>query len=58
MFFCQRSPKACPLVGVTNVGDPFFKTLGNNIDVRTDIPSYNIYKSGIFYKSVSKIYDL
>ena len=31
MIFCQRNPKACPLVGVTNVGDPFFKTLGNNI---------------------------
>ena len=50
MIFCQRNPKACPLVGVTNVGDPIFKTLGNNIDVRTDIPSYNIYKNGKFSK--------
>jgi len=24
MIFCQRNPKACPLVGVTDVGDPFF----------------------------------
>jgi len=58
MIFCQRNPKACPLVGVTNIGDPFFKTLGNNIDVRTDVPSYNIYKNGVFYKTVSEISDL
>ena len=58
MIFCQRNPKACPLVGVTNVGEPFFKTLGNKIDVRTDVAFYNIYKSGIFYKTVSEISDL
>ena len=58
MIFCQRNPKACPLVGVTDVGNPFFKTLGNNIDVRTDIPSYNIYKNGNFLKTVNKISDL
>ena len=46
MIFCQRNPKACPLVGVTNVGDPFFNTLGKSIDVRKDVPSYNIYKNG------------
>ena len=57
MIFCQRNPKACPLVGVTNVGDPIFKTLGNNIDVRTDIPSYNIYENGKFYKTVTEISD-
>ena len=43
MVFCQRNPKACPLVGVTDVGDPFLRTLGNDIDVRHDVPSYNIY---------------
>ena len=58
MIFCQRNPKACPLVGVTDVGDPFFKTLGNNIDVRTDIPSYNIYKDGKLFDTTSKIDNL
>ena len=27
MIFCQRNPKACPLVGVTDVGDPFFHNI-------------------------------
>ncbi|MEQ9328624.1 MAG: putative hydro-lyase [Rhodospirillales bacterium] len=46
MRFCQRNPKPCPLVGVTDTGDPWFRTLGHDIDVRTDLPSYNIYQDG------------
>ena len=55
MIFCQRNPKACPLVGVTDIGSPFFKTLGNNIDIRTDVPSYNIYKNGRLFDTVNQI---
>ena len=46
MRFCQRNPKPCPLVGVTDTGDPFFRTLGRDIDIRSDLPSYNIYREG------------
>ena len=46
MIFCQRNSKACPLVGVSDVGVPFLKTLGENVNVRTDVPSYNIYIDG------------
>ena len=38
--------------------NPFYKHLGNNIDVRTDVPSYNIYENSNVYKTVSAIYDL
>ncbi len=55
MVFCQRNPKACPLVGVTDLGNPFFKTLGKNIDVITDLPSYNIYKNGMLFDTVQEI---
>ena len=58
MIFCQRNPKACPLVGVTDVGDPFFRTLGNDVDVRSDVPSYNIYKNGKLFKLVNNVIDL
>ena len=58
MIFCQRNPKSCPLVGVTNVGDPFFRTLGNDIDVRHDVPSYNIYKNGKLFKLTNNISDI
>ncbi len=58
MIFCQRNPKACPLVGVTDVGNPFFKTLGDDIDIRTDVPSYNIYKNGKLFDVADKIESL
>ena len=58
MIFCQRNPKSCPLVGVTDVGDPFFRTLGKDIDVRSDVPSYNVYKNGKFFELTNNIRDL
>ena len=54
----QRNPKACPLVGVSDVGVPFLKTLGDSIDVRTDVPSYNIYKNGKLDSTVHEIKNL
>ena len=53
--FCQRNPKPCPLVGVSDTGDPMMRTLGEDIDIRTDIPSYNIYRDGVIDASVSDI---
>ncbi|MDE0811521.1 MAG: putative hydro-lyase [Alphaproteobacteria bacterium] len=53
--FCQRNPKPCPLVGVSDTGDPIMRTLGEDIDIRTDIPSYNIYRDGVIDASVSDI---
>jgi uncharacterized protein YcsI (UPF0317 family) len=53
--FCQRNPKPCPLVGVSDTGDPMMRTLGDDIDIRTDIPSYNIYRDGVIDGSVSDI---
>ena len=46
MRFCRRNPKSCPLVCVSDDGDPMTRTLGRDIDIRTDAPSYNIYRDG------------
>jgi len=53
--FCQRNPKPCPLVGVSDTGDPMLRTLGEDIDVRTDLPSYNVYRDGELAEQVSDI---
>lgn len=58
MRFCQRNPKPCPLVGVSETGDPIMHTLGGNIDIRSDVPGYNIYRNGILEESQSDITDL
>lgn len=46
MRYCQRNPKPCPLVGVTDTGDPKLRTLGADIDIRTDAPAYAVYENG------------
>lgn len=58
MRFCQRNPKPCPLVGVSDTGDPMMRTLGRDIDIRTDVPAYNIYRHGRLEGSVSDISEL
>lgn len=53
--FCQRNPKSCPLVGVSETGDPFLPTLGDDIDIRHDVPQYKIFKDGQFIEQVGDI---
>jgi uncharacterized protein YcsI (UPF0317 family) len=45
--FCQLNPKPCPLIGMTEPGDPMLPVLGQNIDLRTDLPAYRIFKDGV-----------
>jgi len=43
--FCQRNPKPCPVIGMGSPGDPSLPDLGD-IDIRTDIPRYRVFKDG------------
>ena len=56
--YCQRNPKPCPLVGVSETGNPYLPTLGHDLDIRTDIASYNVYRNGELTDTVSDITDL
>jgi len=58
MRFCQRNPKPCPLVGVSDTGDPMMRTLGRDIDIRSDVPAYNIYRAGRLERAVPDIAGL
>ncbi len=58
MRFCQRNPKPCPLVGVSDTGNPQMFTLGRDIDIRTDVPAYNIYRNGTLNGTATDIKDL
>jgi len=55
MRYCQRNPKPCPLSGVSDTGNPMMFTLGRDIDIRTDVPAYNIYRDGKLDGSVTDI---
>lgn len=56
--FCQRNPKPCPLVGVGDTGDPMLPTLGRDIDIRTDVPKYRVFKDGVMAAEVTDITDI
>lgn len=58
MRFCQRNPKPCPLIGVSDTGDPYLRTLGDDIDVRHDLPAYNVYRDGLLDETVTDIAHL
>ena len=44
--FCQRNPKPCPLIGVSEPGDYTIPALGADVDLRTDLPRYRIWRDG------------
>jgi uncharacterized protein YcsI (UPF0317 family) len=44
--FCQLNPKPCPIIGMSEVGDPRIPSLGVDLDIRTDIPQYVVWKDG------------
>lgn len=44
--FCQRNPKPCPLLGTSEPGDPYLPALGEQLDIRTDVPGYRVFRDG------------
>jgi uncharacterized protein YcsI (UPF0317 family) len=46
LLFCQRNPKPCPLLDVTDMGDPEPRQIAAGADVRTDLPRYCVYREG------------
>lgn len=46
LLFCQRNPRSCPLLEVTDVGGRSLRWLAKDADVATDIPKYRVYKKG------------
>jgi uncharacterized protein YcsI (UPF0317 family) len=46
LLFCQRNPKPCPLLDVTEPGDPVPRRAAPGGDLRTDLPSYRVWEHG------------
>lgn len=44
--FCQLNPKPCPVIGTSAPGDPRVPALGEDLDIRTDLPRYRVWKNG------------
>ncbi|MFF3513986.1 putative hydro-lyase [Streptomyces sp. NPDC002573] len=45
LVFCQRNPKPCPVLDVTDAG-AFGTVLADGADLRTDLPRYRVWRDG------------
>ena len=55
LVFCQRNPRPCPLIEVTDPGNPEPVGVAAGADLRTDIPKYRIYRDGQLAAEVADI---
>ena len=46
LLYCQRNPRPCPLLAVSEPGDPRLPALGADIDIRSDLPRYRVWRHG------------
>src|SRR5213595_1675623 len=46
LLFCQRNPKPCPLLDVTEPGSAEPRHVAPGGDLRTDLPRYRVYRGG------------
>ena len=53
LLFCQRNPRPCPLIEVTDAGSPEPVGVAPGADLRTDIARYRIYKDGVLADEVT-----
>ncbi len=44
--FAQANPKPCPVLAVSEEGSPSFPSLGADLDIRTDLPLYRVWRNG------------
>jgi uncharacterized protein YcsI (UPF0317 family) len=56
--YCQRNPKPCPLLAVSEPGQAKLPTLGNDIDICTDVPRYRVWREGILVEEPTNINHL
>jgi uncharacterized protein YcsI (UPF0317 family) len=57
-LFCERNPKPCPLLAMSEPGNPMLPTLGHDVDIRTDVSGYRVFRDGRLAEEVPDIRDL
>ena len=55
LLFCQRNPKACPLLEVADAGERSFSRFAPGSDIARDIPRYRIYKNGVLAEETTDV---
>lgn len=58
MLFARANPKPCPVIAVSAPGDPCLPELGADLDIRTDLPRYRVWRKGEVVAEPTDILDL
>lgn len=58
LLFCQRNPKSCPVIDVTEPGSFVPALSAAGADLRTDVPKYRIYRDGTLSEETADILHL
>jgi len=56
--FCQRNPKPCPVLDITDPGDPEPRAIAPGADIRRDLPRYRVFRHGELVDEPTDITDL
>src|SRR2546423_1128849 len=57
LLYCQRNPRPCQLIACSDIGNPRLPTLADDLDIRTDVPRYHIFRDGTFVEEVTDIHS-
>ena len=57
-LFCERNPKPCPLLAQSAPGDPRLAGLGEDLDIRTDVSRYRVFRDGVLEDEVTTLENL
>jgi uncharacterized protein YcsI (UPF0317 family) len=58
LLYCQRNPKPCPVIEVTDIGNPEPRFVAPGADLRTDLPKYRIWREGMLDREAIEVKDL
>lgn len=57
--FCQLNPKPCPIVGMSaQPGQFMLPELGEDLDIRRDVPRYRIYENGVMTQELNDVSEV
>jgi uncharacterized protein YcsI (UPF0317 family) len=56
--YCGKNPRPCPLLGVSDPGSPRIPALADDMDLRTDVGEYRIFRDGSAIGTATDIRDL
>ena len=58
LAFCVRNPKPCPLLGVSEAGATTIAKLGADLDIRSDVVGYRVFRGGSEFETVNDLHEI